>query len=45
VTEPFPVPIAPVETVIQAALLVAVQLQLLVDVTVTVPDPPLAGRV
>ena len=41
VNEPFPVPVAPEVIVIEAALLVAVQLQLPDVATVTVPVPPL----
>ena len=44
VTVPFPVPLAPVDTVTQAALLVAVHAQLVVVVTATVPEPPAAAN-
>jgi len=42
---PFPVPLAPLVIVTHVAPLDDVQLQLLAVVTVTVPGPPLAGRV
>jgi hypothetical protein len=41
-TVPFPVPLAPDVTVIKLALLVAVQPQVEVVITFTVPEPPLA---
>ena len=40
---PLPLPLAPEVTVIQAALLVAVQAQPVAVVTLTKPDPPLAA--
>jgi hypothetical protein len=43
VTEPLPLPLAPVVTEIHAALLVAVQLQPVVAVTVIVPVLPEAA--
>ena len=45
VTEPLPLPLAPVVTVIHAALLLAVQLQPVAAVTVIVPVVPEAGGV
>ena len=43
-TEPFPLPLAPDVTVIQASLRLAVQLQLVpVADTVILPDPPAAA--
>ena len=44
-TTPFPVPLAPEVTVIKPALLVAVQPQPDVVVTLTVEEPPLAWNV
>jgi hypothetical protein len=41
--EPLPEPVAPAVTVIQVALLTAVQLQLVDVVTVVDPFPPAAG--
>jgi hypothetical protein len=42
---PAPLPLAPLEIVIQEALLVAVHAQPVTVVTVTEPDPPLAVKV
>ena len=44
-TVPFPVPLLPLVIVIQLALLVAVQVQLLDVVTAVVDEPPAAARV
>jgi len=44
-TVPFPVPLAPDVTVIKPALLAALQPQVDVVMTFTVPDPPLAWNV
>ena len=44
-TVPLPLPLAPLEMVIQAALLIAVQAQPVTVVTLTEPDPPLAVKV
>jgi hypothetical protein len=42
---PLPVPLAPLEIVIQVTLLVAVHAQPVTVVTLTEPDPPLAVKV
>jgi len=44
-TVPLPLPLAPLEMVIQAALLVAVHAQIAAAVTLTEADPPLAVKV
>ena len=44
-TVPLPLPLTPLEIVIHATLLVAVQAQPVAVVTLTEPDPPLAVKV
>jgi hypothetical protein len=44
VTIPLPVPLAPDVTVTHGALLLAVHAQVAPVVTVTVPEPPSAGK-